>query len=336
MTRNQLRQRIARNLGGGMVKTELCVEHLDDAINAARDLWITYAVGNATMEIFFLLRLEGGRRVYTLPAGIVEVIGYRDKMGGIGGFGGYGDSFGGYGPARWYTGPEQGSTAFFSLEYPAWQGFGYGMTGNRAGNLYTAVDTYLAMSHMELLQKMRHDKYQWRYHRFNNQIEFTPTPECSNQLTINTPSSGTIPQSDDWVVTPTDNGCQELETEEVNSPGYVLIRAQMMEGCSLPTYTPSTSGALDFEDNTSLYPEADANMLEYIYSHPWIISYATAYAKQTLGLIRRKFSSNTSLGNASISLDGDSLVGEARDDMQRLEEELDLKWSYEGYGIIMG
>ena len=114
-----------------------------------------------------------------------------------------------------------------------------------------------------------------------------------------------------------------------------MLRGQIMEGCSLPTYTPSVSAASD-PDNTSLYPDADENHLEYIYSHPWMISYATAYVKQTLGLIRRKFANNTSLGNASISLDGDALVSEGREDMMRLEEELDVRWAYDGYGIIMG
>jgi hypothetical protein len=322
MTRNQLRQRIVRNLGGGMIKTELCVEHLDDAINTARDLWITYAVGNATMEVYFLLLLKAKQHVYDLPAGLIEVIGYEDKMGGIG----YGDSssFGGYGPGRWYTGPEQGSTSFFALSNPEWGGLGYNMTGgNPVNSLYTMVDSYLALSHMELIKKMRHDKYQWRYHRFNNQIEIIPTPECGNQLQV-----GSVPSS---------GGCpgQWDEHDLIDSPGYVMIRGTMMEGCSLPTYTPSVSGSLD-PDQPSLYPEADENMLEYIYSHPWIIAYSTAFARETLGLIRRKFANNSSLGNASISLDGDSLVSEGREDKQRLEEELDLKWSYEGYGIEMG
>ena len=250
----------------------------------------------------------------------------------MGGVGGQGDSFGGYGPGRWYTGPEQGNTAFH-VNQMGWSGMGYGQGGtygrsNPINGMYTMIDTYLALSHMELWKKMRHDKYQWRYQRFSNQLEIIPTPECGNYLSVeSTPVSanpdGTVP-------------CSGAPMEDVDSPGYILLRGQIMEGCTLPTYTPSVSGALDFVDNTSLYPDADANHLEYIYSQPWIIAYSTAYVKQTLGLIRRKFANNTSLGNASISLDGDGLVSEGREDMLRLEEELDQKWSYEGYGVIMG
>jgi hypothetical protein len=324
MTRQQLRQRIARNLGGGMVKTELCVEHFDDAINAARDLWITWTVGNAKMDIYFLLLLEAGKHIYDMPGGLVDVIGYMDKMGGIG-MGGTESSFGGYGAAGWMTGPEQGNTAFH-VNQMGWQGLGYGGGyGNPVNGLYTAVDSYLALGHLETLQKMRPDKYQWRYHNFANQLEIIPTPECGNTLQMGIPASGAP------------SGCPGIfdDFEYVDSPGYVMLRGSMMTGSTLPTYVPSVSGSSD-PDGTSMYPTADHNYLEYIFSHPWIIQYATAGARETLGIIRRKFAQNTSLGSASISLDGDSMVQEGREDKLRLEEELDLKYSDEGYGITMG
>lgn len=302
-----------------MVKTELCAEHLDDAINMARDLWIQWAVGDATQEVYFLLQLRGGQHIYDMPAGLTEVLAYKDHMGGMG-FGAFDPELSTYGTARWYTGPEQGNSAYFALQSPEWMGLGYSTPGG-AGGLYTVIDSYLAYGHMELLEKMRPDKYQWRYHKFVNKLEIIPTPECGNQLQVGVPASGSCPG-------------QFTDYDYVDSPGYVLIRGQMMAGSTLPTYTPSVSGTLD-PDSISMYPSADEHYLEHIYSHPWIINYATAVAKQTLGLIRRKFSSNSSLGGATISLDGDSLVSEARDDMQRLEEELDLKYST-GYDIIIG
>lgn len=328
MTRNQLRQRISRNLGGGMVKTELCVEHYDDAINTARDLWITWAAGNATMEVYFLLLLKGGQHIYDLPAGLTEVVNYTDHMGGVG-MGGDGQSFGGYGASRWMTGPEQGNTAIH-VGYPGWQGMGYstGGYGDPVNGVYTLVDSYLAMASIDLWKQMRHDKYQWRYHRFVNQLEIIPTPECGNSFQAKVQPSGGLPPS----------GCPndpDVEYETIDSPGYVMLKGYMMEGCSLPTYVPCVSGSTD-PDGESMYPAADENYLEFIFSHPWIIAYSTAHARETLGIIRRKFANNTSLGNASISLDGDALVQEGREDKQRLEEELDLKYSLEGYGILMG
>lgn len=327
MTRNQLRQRIIRNLGGGMVKTELCVEHIDDAINTARDLWIEWAVGDAKIEVYFLLLLEAKKSIYDMPAGLVEVIGYEDKFGGIGGYGfGYDTEFATYGPGRWYTGNEAGNTAFFALDNAGWVGLGYNLSeGGTVNSLYTMVDSYMALSHLELIRQMRHDKYQCRYHRFANQVEIVPTPECGNSLQMGVYASGGPPsacpgQYDDYTY--------------VDSPGYVMLRGSFMAGSTLPTYTPSVSGSTD-PDGVSLFPNADENYLEHIFSHPWIIEYATHYSMRTLGLVRRKFSSNTSLGNTSISLDGDSLVSEATTRMRELEEELDLKYS-EGYGISMG
>jgi len=324
MTRNELRQRIVRNLGGGMIKTELCTEHVDDAINAARDLWITWAVGDATMEVYFLLQLKGGQNVYDMPAGLVDVIGYRDHMGGMGGIGigaGYDAELATYGAAGWYTGPEQGSTAFFSLGAGSWQGLGYGYGSGGPNGLYTMVDSYLALGHLELIQKMTPDKYRWRYHRFANKLEIIPTPECGNSLQVGVPVSGGCPN-------------QFSDYTYVDSPGFVMIRGQMMMGSTLPTYVPSVSGTFD-PDGKSHYPEADENYLESIFSHPWIIEYATFYAMRTLGYIRRKFSSNTSLGNATISMDGSDLVSEATSRLKELEDELDLKYST-GYGISMG
>lgn len=319
MTRQQLRQRIARNLGGGMVKIELCQQHLDDSINTARDLWVQWAVGDATMEVFFLLMLEGGKNVYDLPAGVVDVLGYRDKLGGMGGPGMMDPEFSAYGASRWYTGPEQGSTAFFALQSPEWVGLGYS-NGGPVTSLYTMVDSYLALGHMELINKMRPDKYQWRYHNFVNKLELVPTPMCGDQLQLGVPAVSGCPG-------------EFVDFTSVDSPGFVLIRAQMMAGSTLPTYTPSVSGDFD-PDKTSFYPNADENYLEHIYSHPWIIAYSTAYAKHTMGLIRRKFSSNSTLGGATISLDGDSLVSEGKEEMLKLEEELDSKYS-DGYPIIM-
>lgn len=328
MTKNELRQRIVRNLGGGMIKTELCREHLDDAINQARDLWIQWTVDNSTMEVYFLLLLEAKKSVYDMPAGITEILGYEDKMGGIGAGGyGYDSELTSYGPGRWYTGPEQGNTAFFSLQSPDWVGLGYSMRG--PGNMFSLIDTHLAIGHLELIRKMRHDKYQWRYHRFANQIELIPTPECGNSLQVGVASAGPPPSS-----------CPgEFDTYEyIDSPGYVLIRGYMMEGASLPTYTPGTSANNEYydHDRRSFFPQVDINYSEHLYSHPWIIEYATAYSMRTLGYIRRKFSNNSTLGNTSISLDGDSLVSEANDRMRDLEEDLDKKYSYSGYGIYVG
>jgi hypothetical protein len=55
-----------------------------------------------------------------------------------------------------------------------------------------------------------------------------------------------------------------------------------------------------------------------------------------LGQIRRKFSAYNSVGNTGISLDGAELLSEGKEEMERLIEELDTNYAYEGYGIFIG
>lgn len=318
MTRNELRQRIIQDLGACMVKVELSVEQIDNAINNARDRWIHWTVGNSKFERYFLLLLKAGERVYDMPAGVIEVVYYEDKFGSPGGYDGIG-----YNPL-WYTGPEMGSTSFFSIGNPAMMGFTCGdmYSGNGSGspvqNVYTPVDSYLMRNMSEMLTKYRPNKYQWTYHKSRNQLELHEAP---------LPGAGTIERIEviDGVET----------TVQVDSPGYVLIRAYFLEGSTLPTYVPAISGYTDV-DRPSMYPAVDQVYSESLFDHFWIIEYATAYAKQTLGLIRRKLSNVSVMGNAAVSLDGNELISEAREDMRRLEDDLDLKYSEDGYGIICG
>lgn len=339
-TKEQLKQKLIRALGGSQIKIELCIEDFDDTINMARDYFITWAVGNATQEVYFLLMLEGGRYIYDLPVGVVEVVNYHDHFGGYGGYGG-GYSGNGYGPL-WYTGPEQGSTSFFSIGDPAMAGLscggaGYGgggyngglaSDGSMMGSPYTFVDYFVTRTTMKMFHDMRADKYQWRYHKVTNQIELHPTPTCGNSLTKTSPS-GDIYNTPSAAYPCPSGG---YETETFDSPGYVLIHAYMIEGSSLPTYTPSPSADMD----CSMYPDISNEVSEWMYSHPWIFQYTLALLKQRLGLIRRKYANSSVMGGANISLDGESLYSEGREDQLRLEEEVDTKWAYDGMGILMG
>ena len=80
-TKAQLRLEVMRNLGHPFVKVELCETHINDAINKARDMWIKWAVGNATQEIWFTLMLREGQWIYDLPLGVTEVVNYKDFLG---------------------------------------------------------------------------------------------------------------------------------------------------------------------------------------------------------------------------------------------------------------
>ena len=328
-TKEQLVNKLIRGLGGSMVKVELCVEDFTDAISMARDVYITFAVGNATQEVYFLLMLEAGRYIYDLPAGITEIVAYHDHFGGA--MAGYGGEACGYDPL-WYTGQESGNTSFFSQGDPLMGSFGGGngrtTDGGMTGSPYTFVDYYNSMSYINMIHNLRPDKYLWKYHKSTNQLEISPTPTCGNTLTKTSPS-GDIYNTPSGAYPCPSAGYKE---DVYDSPGYVLLRAYMIEGASLPTYIPAPSADL----GCSMYDNISNTTMEWLYSHPWIYKYSLAILKQRLGLIRRKFASSNVMGGSSISLDGDALYSDGTTEMQALEEEITNKYCYEGYGVYLG
>ena len=75
---------------------------------------------------------------------------------------------------------------------------------------------------------------------------------------------------------------------------------------------------------------------EPFYDNDWMLDYVTAMSKITLGHIRRKFASFSSLGNQGISLDGDALISDGQQEKEYLETTLRDEEAYEGYGIEIG
>jgi len=99
-------------------------------------------------------------------------------------------------------------------------------------------------------------------------------------------------------------------------------------------------GILQDQDSLEIiFTSLNSTLEEYkedLYGRHWIIDMTVAMTKQTLGLIRRKFSQFQSIGNSGISLDGESLISEAREEIDKLNEELRDEEVYEGGYIIMG
>lgn len=92
-----------------------------------------------------------------------------------------------------------------------------------------------------------------------------------------------------------------------DSPGFILVRAYAVEG-----------------DATDMY------------GNPWLLDYVTALSKITLGRIRSKFANFASIGNTGISLDGDTLISEGKEEKERLDEQLRDEECYSGYDISVG
>lgn len=105
--------------------------------------------------------------------------------------------------------------------------------------------------------------------------------------------------------------------EDFNFAGFLLIRCMAYDGSFVDGWTYT-----DFENDS--------------FEEGWIKKYALAKAKITLGGIRRKFAQFNSVGNTGISLDGPELVSEGKEEMDKLIEELDTNYAYEGYGISLG
>lgn len=81
---------------------------------------------------------------------------------------------------------------------------------------------------------------------------------------------------------------------------------------------------------------SDAELINDIDTGPWIHQYARACAKIMLGNAYRKFDGMPGPGGG-ITLPGNDLIGEGREDKEILKQDLlDLKYGEEAYGFMMG
>jgi hypothetical protein len=281
-TKGQLSEKIKRNLGYPMVKVELSEIQIYDAIDYARSKFMKYAVGNATQEVYFTMALSATQYMYDLPTGVTEVLSYETGSSETGGI----------------------NTLFTVENYMYSRGMLDGLINSYEG--YSLVSYHIARDFIDTLRRYTPDAYNYKYHKYTNQLEIQPPPASGATLTY-TPKYAS------------EAGVEVLGDEvTINSPGWVLIRSFMIQGS---TTSPS------WEINDSY---------EYIYDSTWVLDFATAYAKKMLGMVRRKFASFGSLGNQGIALDGSDLIGEADAEMERLSESLIAKEVYEGYGIEIG
>lgn len=274
MTKNNLIELIRRRLGYPMIKIELDPVQISDAIDYARGKWIKWASGNATQETWFTIALSAGQNFYDMPTGVTEIIGYNST----------GSSSGG------------GINTLFTLDNFLYNQGMFEALYRQSGDEYTIVSYHIARDFLETVRRYTPDKYNWKYHRYANQLEIHPAPDAGNTLTVTT-TAGT--------------------TATIDSPGFILIQSMMINGSS---YDGWTSG--------------DSN--EDFYGEDWIFDYALAECKIILGRVRTKFSQFTGLGTTGLPMDGESLLQEGIEEKRELKETLQLEESYEGLGIYLG
>jgi hypothetical protein len=64
-------------------------------------------------------------------------------------------------------------------------------------------------------------------------------------------------------------------------------------------------------------------LLQDIYAKPWLRNYTLAVSKQMLGQARSKFASIAGPGSGGITLNGTALLAEAKEELEKLDKEID-------------
>lgn len=107
--------------------------------------------------------------------------------------------------------------------------FQNGFYGNVFWGGYDLVSYHIVLDFMSTLKRYRSTPYNWKYHKSTNQLEIDPAPPWDGKqkaVTLPNPTTGL----------PT--------TYYIDSPGWVLLRTYMVEGSTLPNYTPDWSDIL--------------------------------------------------------------------------------------------
>ena len=188
ITKVDLSIKIRRRLGHPLIKVELDNTQIFDAIDYARDKFIKWAVGQSRIETFFTMALSATQTVYQLPTGVTEVVDYTDSGGSAGG----------------------GINTLFTLDNYLYNNGMYEALyrTNMSGGGYTIISYHIARDFLETVNRYTPTKYNWKYHRFSNELEIQPAPPTGNALTI----------------------IQDGNEFTIDSPGYALLKVYMMEG----------------------------------------------------------------------------------------------------------
>lgn len=187
------------------------------------------------------------------------------------------------------------------------------------GYAYSLVSYHIARDFLKTVDRYTPSVYNYKYHPYTNQLEVHPAPPCGNSLEV--PVSGR--ECDGTLVTTT-----------VDSPGHMLLRTFMMEGSHYSGMETNNRIASPWKRRET--DRHTGNRNDNFFTSDWLFDYALAECKIILGRIRSKFAGFTSIGNEGISLDGDTLISEGKEEKLALEETLRLEEVYEGYPIFWG
>jgi hypothetical protein len=177
ITKDELIEKIKRRFGHPVVKVELDDTQIIDHIDFAVRKWKKWAVGAATVEKYMTLPLSAGQTMYDLPAEVVDVINYSTEQAGS-------------------------INTLFTIENYLYNLGLYDFITHTQGE-YSLLSYHIARNFLEDLRKYIPDAYNFRYHRYTNQIEIQPPPPSGGSMTI---------EGTNW-----------------NSPGIILLRTYVVE-----------------------------------------------------------------------------------------------------------
>lgn len=275
-SKSDLADLIKRRLGAPVIKVELTTQQIFDCIDYAKQKWVKWGIGNSQVETYFTLMLNAGQNFYDLPIGVLDIIEYNDQ------------------------GSEWGINTLFTVDNFLYSRGVYDPLIWTGGYGYNLVSYHIARDFLKTVDKYTPSIYNYKYHKYTNQLEVQPAPPSGNAL--------------------------EVGGVTYDSPGFVLIRSYMMEG--------SHYAGMESDPSKSTWKRGDSDT--NFYTSDWLFDYALAECKIVLGRIRSKFAQFASIGNIGISLDGDQLIQEGTTEKERLDETLRLEEGYEGYGILIG
>lgn len=190
ITKEGLATLVKRRLGFPLIKVELDDMQIFDHIFYARKQYIKWAAGNATQETFMTLALSGNVTMYDLPSRVTEVLGYSvQTMGSI-------------------------NTLFTVENYLYNMGMYDQLLMRGGGDGYTLVSYHIARQFLDTVHRYVVDAYNFKYHKYTNQLEIQPPPPSSGVTTV-VSSAGTL---------------------MLNTPGYILLRTYQLEGTEEDLY----------------------------------------------------------------------------------------------------
>lgn len=107
--------------------------------------------------------------------------------------------------------------------------FQNGFYGNAFSGGYDLVSYHIVLDFMSTLKRYRTTPYNWKYHKSTNQLEISPAPPFDGKTKTTTMAHPITGLPTQFIV---------------DSPGWVLLRTYMVQGSTLPNYTPDWSDIL--------------------------------------------------------------------------------------------